>query len=106
MPFFDIPPGTQLLWLEHQACVLCGNKATLTAITLQIPKERMAQLKADPSQLSEVTITLNSRPYCTVCSPCISYEKEAHGRQRVPELKPPPERPAPGWLAKKLGMIG
>ena len=103
MPFFDPPPGCQILWLEHQACILCGGPATHVALALRLPKERIKQLKLDPSALSEVTISIGSKPYCTVCSPVISYEPDANGREPVPELDPVPPR-KPGWFARKLGV--
>ena len=104
MPFLNPPPGCQILWLEHQRCVLCGDKASHVALFLRIPKERMAHLKRHPEQMAEATISIASKPYCTICSPVVSYETDADGRDPVPDLPEPPER-KPGWLARKLGVV-
>ena len=102
MPYLNPPPGCQILWLEHQCCLICGGKASHTALFLRLPKDRMRHLKLHPEELSDVTVSIVSKPYCTICSPVVSYEPNAEGRQPVPDLPPPPER-KPGWFARKLG---
>jgi len=66
--------GTEVLWIEGQACRVCQRPATHFWVRQVNPDEWTAKKQ----------MTLLHTPYCTTCSPAVA----DHEKQTPPPIKP------------------